>query len=482
MKGKNLTLIQTGLHEECGVFGITTPLGSTDDAAYDTFYGMFALQHRGQEAAGIAVNNGGVITCRKGLGLVMDVFNDEKLSTMPGSAAIGHVRYSTTGSGFVENAQPIAVGHIKGNLAVAHNGNLVNAGSLRRDIELGGGIFHGTSDSEIIAYTIVRERLGADSIEEAVRNTMHKIKGAYSLLAMSPRKLIAARDPNGFRPLSIGRRGDAYIFASETCAIDAVGGEFIRDVRPGEIVMVEDGVLSSIDSGLEQSLSFCSFEFIYFARPDSVINGVGVERARREMGRALARESGVDADIVVAVPDSGRSAATGYSEESGLPNENGLIKNRYIGRTFITPSQGQREKAVRLKLNPLARNVAGKRIVLVDDSIVRGTTSARIVSALREAGAKEVHMRISAPPFRYPCFFGTDVPDRDKLVAAGRTEDEIAGVLGCDSLAYLKTQTLDRILSEVGCPPCMACFDGNYPVELPIEPETSVFDQPIINL
>ncbi|MDR2487842.1 MAG: amidophosphoribosyltransferase [Clostridiales Family XIII bacterium] len=472
------------LHEECGVFGIASPLGTASDAAFDTFFGLFALQHRGQEAAGIAVNHGGVISCRKDLGLVMDVFDEEQLSGMPGSSAIGHVRYSTTGSGNVENAQPIAVGHIKGNLAVAHNGNLVNAGSLRRDIELGGGIFHGTSDSEIIAYTIVRERLGTESIEEAVKNTMQKIRGAYSLLAMSPRKLVAARDPNGFRPLSIGKRGNAWIFASETCAIDAVGGAFVRDVEPGEIVLVENGSLTSFDSGLTRQPSFCSFEFIYFARPDSIIGGAGVEKARREMGRALARTNRVEGDnvVVVAVPDSGRSAATGYSEESGLPNVNGLIKNRYIGRTFITPSQGQRERAVRLKLNPLAKNVEGKRIVLIDDSIVRGTTSARIVSALREAGAMEVHMRVSAPPFRHPCYFGTDVPDRDKLIAAKRSEEEVAQILGCDSLAYLPTETLGRILTDMGCPPCMACFSGDYPIELPEEPETSVFSQPIINL
>jgi amidophosphoribosyltransferase len=396
--------------------------------------------------------------------------------------AIGHVRYSTAGDSNVENAQPVAVSHIKGNLAISHNGNLVNAAALRREIEMAGGIFRGTSDSEIIAYTIVRERLVSDSIEEAVKRAMHHIKGAYCILAMSPRKLIAARDPDGFRPLVLGRLGESYIFASESCAIDAVDGEFIRDVKPGEIILIENGKLTSIDSGLKASQSFCSFEFIYVSRPDSVHEGASVELARRRMGRALARESGVDADIVVAVPDSGVPAAAGYAEESGLQNIVGLIKNRYIGRTFIQPHQNQREQAVRLKLNPLAANVAGKRVVLIDDSIVRGTTSARIVGALREAGATEVHMRVSAPPFRYPCYFGTDVPDKDRLIAVGRTEDDIANMLGANSLAYLKVETLERILSEAGITSCTACFSGEYPIELPREPETNIFAQPIITL
>jgi amidophosphoribosyltransferase len=329
---------------------------------------------------------------------------------------------------------------------------------------------------------IVQERLVSSSIQEALKRTMHRIKGAYSLLAMSPRKMLAARDPNGFRPLSIGRLHGHYIFASETCAIDAVGGEFVRDVEPGEIILVENDKLTSIDSELERTPSFCSFEFIYFSRPDSVINGVGVEGARRKMGHALARECGVDADIVVAVPDSGLSAAVGYAEESGLPNVTGLIKNRYIGRTFIQPSQGQRERDVRLKLNPLADNVRGRRVVLIDDSIVRGTTSARIVTALRNAGALEVHLRVSAPPFRYPCYFGTDVPDRDKLIAVGRSEQTVAEMLGADSLAYLPHGTLANILKEAGCPPCTACFDGNYPLELPEEPDNHLFRKPIINL
>ncbi|MDR1953163.1 MAG: amidophosphoribosyltransferase [Clostridiales Family XIII bacterium] len=478
----NDTWTDDRIHEECGVFGIASLPGSDISPALDTFLGLFSLQHRGQESCGIAVNDLGVISCRKDLGLLMDVFDEETLRAMPGNSAIGHVRYSTTGDSNVENAQPIAVSHIKGNLAIAHNGNLVNAGRLRHEIEMQGGIFHSTGDSEIIAYLIVQERLNSPSIQEALKRTMHRIKGAYSLLAMSPRKMLAARDPNGFRPLCIGKLRGNYIFASETCAIDAVGGEFIRDVEPGEIVLIEDGMLTSIDSGLEKKPSFCSFEFIYFSRPDSVINGASVELARRRMGRALAREHAADADIVVAVPDSGLSAAAGYAEQSGLPNVSGLIKNRYIGRTFIQPSQGQRERDVRLKLNPLAANVAGKRVVLIDDSIVRGTTSARIVSALRNAGATEVHLRVSAPPFRYPCYFGTDVPDRDKLIAVGRSEKAVAEKLGANSLAYLSHETLSSILVEAGCPACTACFSGEYPLELPGDSDNHFYSKPIINI
>ncbi|MDR2157223.1 MAG: amidophosphoribosyltransferase [Clostridiales Family XIII bacterium] len=470
------------LREECGVFGIASPPGNNINPAIDTFLGLFSLQHRGQESCGIAVNNSGVISCRKDLGLLMDVFDETTLRAMPGNSAIGHVRYSTTGDNNVENAQPIAVSHFKGNLAIAHNGNLINAGSLRHEIEQQGGIFHSTGDSEIIAYLIVQERLRSSSIQEAMKNTMHRIKGAYSLLAMSPKKMLAARDPNGFRPLSIGRLRGHYIFASETCAIDAVGGEVLRDVEPGEIVLIENDSLLSIDAGLEKTPSFCSFEFIYFSRPDSFINGASVELARRRMGCALAEECGVDADIVVAVPDSGLSAAAGYAERAGLPNVSGLIKNRYIGRTFIQPSQGRRERDVRLKLNPLSANVQDKRLVLIDDSIVRGTTSARIVSALRNAGAKEVHLRVSAPPFRYPCYFGTDVPDRDKLIAVGRSEQAVAEMLGADSLAYLSHETLSRILREADCPACTACFSGNYPLPLPDEPDNCLFNKPIINL
>ncbi|MDR2295188.1 MAG: amidophosphoribosyltransferase, partial [Clostridiales Family XIII bacterium] len=414
------------------------------------------------------------------LGLLTEVFDERSLRAMRGNAAIGHVRYSTTGNPNVENAQPIVVTHNKGNLALAHNGNLVNAGELRHEIEMNGGIFHSSNDTEIIAYIIVQERLKAGSIEEALQRAMRRIKGAYSLLLMSPRKLIAARDPNGFRPLCVGRLDRHFVFASETCAIDAVGGAFLRDIEPGEIAIVENDSLRSVDSGLRADKSFCSFEFIYFARPDSVLEGVGVEWARQEMGRSLARESGVDADIVIGVPDSGISAAQGYARESGIPYGIGLIKNRYIGRTFIQPSQDRRERAVRLKLNPLADNVKGKRVIMIDDSIVRGTTSARIVSALREAGAREIHMRISSPPFLHPCYFGTDIPDSGDLIAHRYTVDETARRIGADSLAYLSLASLARVLEQSGgCPVCDACFSGKYPVAPPTAAEKNRFDKRI---
>jgi amidophosphoribosyltransferase len=469
------------LHEECGVFGIAATPRSSIDPAYETFTGLFSLQHRGQESCGIAVNDSGVISCHKELGLMTEVFDERTLRAMKGNAAIGHVRYSTTGNPNVENAQPIVVTHSKGNLAVAHNGNLVNAGDLRREIEMKGGIFHSSSDTEIIAYIIVQERLGAGSIEEALLRAMRRIKGAYSLLIMSPRKLIAARDPNGFRPLCMGLLdGRHHIFASETCAVDAVGGTFLRDVNPGEIVVVENGKPHSVDSKLRAKKSFCSFEFIYFARPDSVLEGIGVEGARREMGRRLARESDINADIVIGVPDSGISAAQGYAHESHIPYGIGLIKNRYIGRTFIQPSQDRRERAVRLKLNPLTANIKGKRVIMIDDSIVRGTTSARIVSALREAGAREVHMRISSPPFLHPCYFGTDIPDSEALIAHRHTVDETARLIGADSLAYLSLESLADVLTKVGgCPVCDACFSGNYPIDPPAAAEKNPFGQRI---
>ncbi|MDR1134817.1 MAG: amidophosphoribosyltransferase [Clostridiales Family XIII bacterium] len=470
------------LHEECGVFGIATPPGSGIDPAYETFTALFSLQHRGQESCGIAVNDAGVISCHKSLGLVLDVFNSEMIRKLKGNSAIGHVRYSTTGTPSVENAQPIVVTHYKGNLAVAHNGNLVNAGELRHQIETSGGIFHSTNDSEIIAYIIVQERLRTNSIEDAVKSAMQRIKGAYSLLIMSPRKMVAVRDPNGFRPLCIGKFEGHYIFASESCAIDAVGGEFIRDVLPGEIIVVEDGVMHPMDSGVHAPKSFCSFEFIYFSRPDSVLEGLSVESARQEMGKCLAKQSPVDADIVIGVPDSGISAAIGYAIGSGIPYGVGLIKNRYIGRTFIQPSQGQRERAVKLKLNPLAANIKGKRVIMIDDSIVRGTTSARIVSALRDAGAKEVHMRISSPPFMYPCYFGTDVPDSEMLIAYNNSIEETANIIGADSLAYLSLEALGSVVEGAGCPICDACFSGRYPVDPPSISEKNQFEQRIVNI
>jgi len=462
------------MKEECGVFGVA----GGDEAVLNTFTGLFSLQHRGQESCGIAVNNAGVISCRKGKGVLNDVFDEKILDELKGTSAIGHVKYG--GNGYLpENVQPMAVSHRKGNLAIAYNGKLVNAGLLREEIELAGGIFHGTGHCEIIAYLIVHERILSESIEKAILKTMQRIQGAYSLLAMSPRKLIAIRDPNGFRPLSIGMLDGHYIFASETCAIDAVGGTFLRDVAPGEIVIVEDGKLTSMDSGLPVKRSLCSFEFIYFSRPDSIIDGIGVDWARCEIGKALARDTGVPADIVVPVPDSGLSAARGYSEESGLPNTMGLIKNRYIGRTFIQPTQGMREREVRLKLNPMSENVSGKRIILLDDSIVRGTTSAHIVKSLRDAGATEVHLRSSAPPFRYPCYFGTDVPNQDALIAFERNETELAKIFGADSVGFNSHEAIGRIFENAGCPVCQACFTGEYPIEPPAEPEKNIFLEPI---
>ena len=467
------------VHEECGVFGIAAPPGQEIAAAHEAYVALFALQHRGQEAAGIAVNRRGVIRCHKDVGLVSQVFNQEILDAMPGSMAIGHVRYSTTGSQSRENAQPIAITHVKGNLAVAHNGNLVNAGALRRRIELAGGIFRSSNDTEVLVYTIVNERLKCGSIEQAVLNAMGVIEGAYSLVVMSPRKLIAARDPHGFRPLCIGRLDGSYVFASETCALDALGAEFIRDVEPGEVCVVENGELRSMHCGVQCQTSACVFEYIYFARPDSVIDGASVELARQEAGKYLSIEHPVGADVVVGVPDSGIPAAIGYAKFSGIPYGVGLIKNRYIARTFIQPGQDKRERSVRLKLNALRTAVEGKRVILVDDSIVRGTTCARLVKLLRDAGAAEVHMRISAPPFRHPCFFGTDIPERSQLLAHGRTVEEMRAIIGVDSLGFLSLEAAHKI--AVGCHLgfCDACFSGRYPIPVPEQAEKNMFENEI---
>ena len=396
---------------------------------------------------------------------------------MPGSMAIGHVRYSTTGDTRRENAQPISITHVKGNLAVAHNGNLVNAGELRREIELDGGIFRSSNDTEVLVYTIVKERLKCGSIEEAVMNTMHRIEGAYSLVVMSPRKLIAARDPHGFRPLCIGLLdNDCYIFASETCALDALGAKFIRDVEPGEVCVVENGELRSMHCGIECKSSACVFEYIYFARPDSIIDGASVELARQEAGKYLSIEHPVGADVVIGVPDSGIPAAIGYAKFSGIPYGVGLIKNRYIARTFIQPGQDKRERSVRLKLNALRTAIEGKRVIMVDDSIVRGTTCGRLVKLLRDAGAAEVHMRISAPPFRHPCFFGTDIPERNQLLAHNRTVEEMREIIGVDSLGFLSLEACRKI--AVGCKLgfCDACFSGEYPIPVPEQVDKNMFE------
>lgn len=468
------------VHEECGVFGIYVPDGCNLSPSHEAYTALFALQHRGQEACGIAVNNRGVIKCHKDIGLVNDVFDQQILDSMVGQMAIGHVRYSTTGDPHRENAQPLSITHVKGNLAVAHNGNLVNASELRKEIENTGGIFRSTSDTEVLVYTIVRERLKCGSIEEAVLNTMNVVQGAYSLCIMSPRKLIAARDPRGMRPLCMGKTAEgAIIFASESCALDALGAEFVRDIEPGEVVIVEGGEIRSLHSEVKCKSAACVFEYIYFARPDSVIDGASVELARQEAGKYLSIEHPIGADVVIGVPDSGIPAAIGYAKCSGIPYGVGLIKNRYIGRTFIQPGQSKRERSVRLKLNALREAVNGKRVIMVDDSIVRGTTCARLVKLVRDAGAKEVHMRISAPPFRHPCFFGTDIPERTQLLAHERTVEEMRQIIGVDSLGFLSVEATRRIALNCKLGFCDACFTGEYPMEVPNQVDKNMFESEI---
>ncbi|MDP4120178.1 MAG: amidophosphoribosyltransferase, partial [Bacillota bacterium] len=396
------------IHEECGVFGVYSD--GTINPAYAAYNGLLALQHRGQESAGIAVNDCGVIDYYKDMGLVTEVFTNKILDSLPGQMSVGHVRYSTAGGSVRENAQPLVMRYIKGTLAVAHNGNLVNAYEIRRELEHRGAIFQTTIDSEVIAYVIARERINCHSVEEAVNRAISQIKGAYSLLVMSPRKLIAARDPHGLRPLCMGKYNDSIVFASESSALDACGATFIRDLDPGEIVVVDEKGVHSIRDHCGEKSSICIFEYIYFARSDSIIDGTSVYSARKESGKILARTSPADADLVIGVPESGIDAAIGFSEESGIPYEKGIVKNNYIGRTFIKPTQAERSNSVRLKLNALSTSVSGKRIVLLDDSIVRGTTINRIVTMLRNAGASEVHLRITSPPFLWPCYYGTDVP------------------------------------------------------------------------
>ncbi len=471
----------SNLREECGVFGVYS--AETSDIAGTTYYGLFALQHRGQESCGIVVNDDGVFTGYKDTGLVNDVFTPEIIRRLgEGNIAVGHVRYGTTGSNDRSNAQPIVVNHIKGKMALAHNGNLINSGELRRKLELEGSIFHTTSDTEVISYMITKERLTAPSIEQAVNAAMNRIKGAYSLVIMSPSKLIAVRDENGFRPLCYGKTPDGrYIVASESCALDAVGAEFVRDVKPGEIVIFDkNGVRSIEDHCRKAPPSLCVFEYIYFARPDSVIDGSSVHSARQRAGAFLALEHPVQADVVIGVPDSGLDAALGYAKQSGIPYEIGFIKNKYIGRTFIAPGQKSREDKVKIKLNPIASVVKGKRVVMIDDSIVRGTTSARIAKLLRDAGATEIHMRVSAPPFMNPCYYGTDIDSRENLIACKHSVEEIAALIGVDSLGYLSVANVKQI-AECGCGKgfCTACFDGKYPTEIPSAPMKNRFETKI---
>lgn len=460
------------LHEECGVFGIYDFDGNA--VASTIYYGLFALQHRGQESCGIAVSETdgpkGKVTSLKGMGLANEVFTQENLEPMRGDIGVGHVRYSTAGASTRENAQPLVLNYVKGTLALAHNGNLINAAELRKDLEYTGAIFQTTIDSEVIAYHIARERLKSKTVEEAVGRACRKIKGAYSLVIMSPRKLIGARDPYGFKPLCIGKRDNAYIIASESCALDTVGAEYVRDVLPGEIVTItpENGIMSDMSCAIrEDGQARCVFEYIYFARPDSHIDGVSVYASRIRAGRFLAMDSPADADLVVGVPESGNAAALGYSLQSGIPYGTAFVRNSYVGRTFIKPKQSSRESSVRIKLNVLKEAVSGKRIIMIDDSIVRGTTSDRIVKMLRDAGATEVHVRIAAPPFLWPCYFGTDIPEREQLIAYNRTVDEICEVIGADSLGYLKIGRLNEMVEGLSI--CKGCFDGKYPLDPPKE-------------
>lgn len=456
------------LHDECGVFGAYDFDGG--DVASTIYYGLFALQHRGQESCGIAVSDTegpkGKVLSYKDMGLVNEVFDSEKLDKLNGNIGVGHVRYSTAGSSVRENAQPLVLNYVKGTLGMAHNGNLLNALELREELSYTGAIFQTTIDSEVIAYLIARERLKTDTVEAAVKNSMEKIKGAYSLIVMSPRKLIGARDPFGFKPLCIGKRDNTYFLSSETCALDTVGAEFVRDVLPGEVVTITHNGIESDTSLCQKNTARCIFEYIYFARPDSKIDGMGVYESRINAGKILAKTHPVEADLVVGVPESGNAAALGYSLESGIPYGNAFIKNNYVGRTFIKPKQAQRESSVKVKLNVLSDAVKGKRVIMIDDSIVRGTTSARIVALLKQAGASEVHVRISSPPFLHPCYFGTDIPSEDQLIASGNTVDEICKLIGADSLGYLETDKLSEMICG-GTGYCDACFTGNYPIEPP---------------
>ncbi len=450
--------------EECGVFAIYDPDGG---AARTTYYGLYALQHRGQESCGIAVNNNRDISYHKDMGLVSDVFNEETLGNLPGTMAVGHVRYSTTGESMRANAQPLVLRYSKGNIALAHNGNLVNKEMLLDELSVTGAIFQTTTDTEMIAYAIAKNRLRTPSVEKAVEATIPELVGAFSLIVMSPQKLIAARDPWGFRPLCMGRKGNAVIFASETCALDTVGADYVRDIEPGEIVVVQGGSVRSIKTYVKtRPHSICIFEYLYFARPDSVIEGQSVHDSRMLAGKFLAREFAVDADIVIGVPDSGLSAAMGYSVESGIPYGTGFVKNKYIGRSFIQPSQEMRENAVMIKLNVLKSSVEGKRVVMVDDTIVRGTTSKRIVKLLRKSGAKEVHVRSSAPPFLWPCYFGTDVSSREQLIACKYDMDGIRDYIGADSIGFLSVDALRKIIPRAAGGYCHGCFTGSYPVDV----------------
>lgn len=460
--------------DECGVFGIRCS-DKDMDCSKLTYLGLYALQHRGQESVGIAAFDGVTINCVKQMGLVSDAFSVDELDSLKGSISIGHVRYSTTGESTITNAQPMVVKYKMGNIALAHNGNLVNADVLRDLLEDGGAVFQTSIDSEVIANMLAR--YARKGLEPAIRETMQAVKGSYALVIMADDKLIGVRDPYGIRPLCIGKIGDGYILASESCAIDTVGGEFVRDVAPGEIVIIDSDGLKSLSIQEETKPSICIFEYIYFARPDSIMDGISVYEARKNAGMELAKQYPVDADVVISVPDSGNVAAIGYSEQSGIPYGIGLIKNRYVGRTFIKPDQRLRELSVQIKLNVLKKNVEGKRIVMIDDSIVRGTTCKKIVGMLKKAGAKEVHVRICSPVVKYPCYFGIDTPSRQQLIGSNCSPEEINSIIGADSLGYLNLERLIQSTSESCQGFCTGCFSGIYPMAVPKEGSKFLFEK-----
>lgn len=455
---------QGELKEKCGLFGI---YNCNDwDTAKLAYYGLYALQHRGQESAGIAVNDNGRIFYHKEMGLVSEIFDDVVLDHLHGKIALGHVRYATEEERMREDIQPLVLKYTKGHMALAHNGNIINAQDLRQQLEEQGNLFQTTTDLEVFAALLSRARIRYHSIEEALLEVMTQIKGAYSLLIMTPHKLIAARDPFGIRPLSLGKKEDSYIFASESTAFDAMGAEFIRDVKPGEIIVIQEGELRSLKNHISQESLMCMFEYIYFARPDSIIEGAEVYEARLEAGKILAQEYPVDADIVIGVPDSGLAAAQGYAEESGIPYGTGFIKNRYVGRTFIQPTQEMRQEGVQIKLNALRSQIRGKRVVMIDDSIVRGTTSKYIVDVLKQAGATEVHVRISSPPVTHSCHYGIDTPHRKHLIAHTHSIEEIQKAIGADSLGFISLEGVLKTPREAKCGFCTACFTGDYPIKI----------------
>jgi len=452
------------LHEECGVFGIWSD--ENIDAAGQIYYGLVALQHRGQESAGIVVCDTkgplGNIGIHRGMGLVSEIFDHNTLASLKGNIGIGHVRYSTTGGSKIENCQPVFLNYLKGTIALAHNGNIVNAGEIRRELEAQNASFYGTTDSEVIAYKIAMERLTAPSIEEAVVTVSKELKGGYALLILSPQKLVGVRDPLGLKPLCLGKKGGSYVLASESAALTAVGADFVRDIEPGEMITISEAGVFSDYRLKQEKRAHCIFEYIYFARQDSVMDGISIHESRIKGGKALAERYPVDADVVTGVPESGIPAAVGFSEASGIPFKLSFHKNSYVGRTFIKPSQEERVSSVHMKLSLIENVVKGKRVVLIDDSIVRGTTMSNLITMMRKAGATEVHVRISSPPFLFPCYYGTDVPDNNELIANKMTKEEICKNIGADSLEYMHLDDLSKMTGDL--PLCKACFDNNYPV------------------